>query len=123
LGVGFAIVTSLDGYDEVSLTGEYKVATNHYESILKPEDVGLTTARQEELFGGKTPEEACAIFDHVLEGTATEAQKNAVLINAAYAIQTVEAAKSIEDCLAIARESLESGKALATFKKFLTLNA
>jgi anthranilate phosphoribosyltransferase len=123
LGVGFAIVTSLDGYDEVSLTGEYKVATNHYESILKPEDVGLTTARQEELFGGKTPEEARAIFDHVLEGTATEAQKNAVLINAAYAIQTVEAAKSIEDCLAIARESLESGKALATFKKFLTLNA
>jgi anthranilate phosphoribosyltransferase len=59
----------------------------------------------------------------VLENTATPAQKNAVLINAAYAIQTVEAEKSIQECLAIARESLESGKALATFKKFLTLNA
>jgi anthranilate phosphoribosyltransferase len=123
LGIGFAIVTSLDGYDEVSLTGEYKVATNHYESILKPEEVRLPTARQEELFGGQTPEEARAIFDHVLENTATPAQKNAVLINAAYAIQTVEAEKSIQECLAIARESLESGKALATFKKFLTLNA
>jgi anthranilate phosphoribosyltransferase len=123
LGIGFAIVTSLDGYDEVSLTGDYKVATNHYESILKPEEVRLPTARQEELFGGQTPEEARAIFDHVLENTATPAQKNAVLINAAYAIQTVEAEKSIQECLAIARESLESGKALATFKKFLTLNA
>jgi anthranilate phosphoribosyltransferase len=99
------------------------VATNHYESILKPEEVGFPTARPEELFGGSTPEEARAIFDHVLEGTATAAQKNVVLINAAYAIQTVEAKKSIEECLAIARESLESGKALATFKKFLTINA
>jgi anthranilate phosphoribosyltransferase len=63
------------------------------------------------------------IFDDVLENTATEGQRNAVLVNAAFAIQLVENDKPIEECLAIARESLESGKALETLKKYILLNS
>ena len=33
LGIGFAVVNNLDGYDEISLTDEFKVMTNHYETI------------------------------------------------------------------------------------------
>ena len=80
-------------------------------------------ARQEELYGGNTPEEASKIFNNVLENKATKAQTDCVLINASFAIQAMEPAKPIEECVAIARESLESGKALNTLKKFVELNS
>jgi len=64
------------------------------------------------------------IFDGVLENRALQAQKDIVIANAAFGIQTFERGeKSIEECIAIARESLESGKALATFKKFREINS
>ena len=123
LGIGFAVVNNLDGYDEISLTDEFKVMTNHYETIYKPSELGFSLARQEELYGGNTPEEASKIFNNVLENKATKAQTDCVLINASFAIQAMEPAKPIEECVAIARESLESGKALNTLKKFVELNS
>lgn len=123
LGIGFAVVNSLDGYDEISLTGEFKVTTTSYEHVFRPEDLGITAIRQEELFGGDTKEEAARIFDNVLNNQATQAQTNCVLTNAAFAIQAMEPDKEIEECMTIARESLESGKALRTLKRFIELNS
>ena len=123
LGIDFAVVNSLDNYDEISLTDEFKVMTNRYETIYKPSELGFSLARQEELYGGNTPEEASKIFNNVLENKATKAQTDCVLINASFAIQAMEPAKPIEECVAIARESLESGKALNTLKKFVELNS
>lgn len=123
LGIDFAVVNSLDNYDEISLTDEFKVMTNRYETIYKPSELGFSLARQEELYGGNTPEEASKIFHNVLENKATKAQTDCVLINASFAIQAMEPAKPIEECVAIARESLESGKALNTLKKFVELNS
>ena len=80
-------------------------------------------AKAEELKGGETKEDAAKIFDNVLDNTATEAQKNVVIANAAYAIQVVdEGNKSIEECVSIARESIESGRAKAAFKKYVELS-
>lgn len=124
IGIDYAIVNSIDGYDEISLTGDFKVTTNNYERIFKPSDLGLRTARPEELVAGATEEEAAQIFDNVLANKALPAQKDIVLANAAFGIQVYEKGqKSIEECLDIARESLESGKALETFKKFVELNS
>ena len=122
LGIQFAVVNNLDGYDEISLTDEFKVMTNHYETIYRPSELGFSMARQEELYGGKTPEEAAAIFDRVLHNEGSKAQTDCVLINASFAIQALEPQKKIEECVALAKESLENGKALATLHKFLTLN-
>ena len=123
LGIQFAVVNNLDGYDEISLTDEFKVMTNRYETIYKPSELGFSLARQEELYGGTTPQEAACIFDNVLQNRATKAQTDCVLINASFAIQAMEPAKPIEECVAIARESLESGKALKTLKRFIELNS
>jgi anthranilate phosphoribosyltransferase len=124
IGIDYGIVNSIDGYDEISLTGDFKVTTNSYERVFKPADLGFQTARPEELVGGATEEEAAEIFDNVLQGTALPAQKNIVLANAAFAIQVLEKGqKSIDECVAIARESLDSGKALSTFRRFVEINS
>lgn len=51
LGIGYGIVNSIDGYDEISLTGNFKVKTNTMEKIFRPADLGLPTIRPEELYG------------------------------------------------------------------------
>ncbi len=119
----FAVVHSLDGFDEVSLTSDFKVATTGNEKIYSPESLGFARYTEADLDGGQTPEEAARIFDSVLAGTATEAQMSVVIANAAFAIQVICPQKPIAECIAMARESLESGKALATLKKFIELNS
>ena len=124
IGIDYGIVNSIDGYDEISLTGDFKVTTNNYERIFKPSDVGFGITRPEELRAGADEKEAKEIFDNVLANTALPAQKNVVLANAAFGIQVLEKGKKdIEECVEIARESIDSGKALATFKKFVELNS
>jgi len=118
----FCIVHTLDGYDEISLTDQFKVVSNKGEQLFTPEDLGFKRVQQHELDGGNTVEVAAGIFRDVLHGKGTEAQRDVVVINAAFAIQTVEQDKSIEECIEIARESLYGKKALKTLEKFVELN-
>jgi len=119
----FVVVHSLDGYDEISLTAPFKVIDKSGEKIFTPEQIGFAAGKEEELYGGNTTAEAAQIFDNVLNNTASNAQKNCVIANAAFAIQTIDNSLSIADCIAIAKDSIESGKAKATFKKFVELNS
>ncbi|MGM9796039.1 MAG: anthranilate phosphoribosyltransferase [Parabacteroides sp.] len=121
-GTRFAVVHSLDGYDEISLTADFKVAMPEKEKIYSPEPLGFKRCTEADLDGGSTPEEAARIFDAVLENRATEAQRNCVVINSAFAIQVICPEKLIETCIAEAKESLDSGRALATFKKYISMN-
>ena len=119
----FAVVHGLDGYDEISLTGEFKVATSTTETIYTPESIGFNRYCEQDLDGGKSPDEAARIFDRVLQGEATPAQTDCVIANAAFAIRVIELEKSLADCIALARDSMESGRALKTLKMFVELNS
>lgn len=118
----FSVVHSLDGYDEISLTGDFKVVTNHDERLYIPEDLGFKRYLETDLNGGSTPEEASLIFDQIISNKATDAQKNVVIANAAFAIQVICPEKAIEECLFIAKESIESGRAFSVFRKFIEVN-
>ena len=123
LGTDYGIVNSIDGYDEISLTGDFKAMTKELDKIFTPADFGMPTVDPAELVGGNTVEEAKEIFDSVLENRSTEARKNVVLANAAMAINVLDPQKSIADAIATARESLESGRALQTLKRFVEINS
>lgn len=123
LGTDYAIVNSIDGYDEISLTGDFKVTTNDVERLYTPAQLGLPVADPVNLRGGASKAEAVKIFDSVLRGTAADDQKNVVVANAAYGIGVMEPHMSIADTVLAARESLESGKALEVLKKYVALNS
>ena len=112
----YRILYSLDGYDEISLTGPFKVISNNSEDLLFPENFNVKIVKQKEIFGGDTVEEAAKIFLKIIKGDGTQAQNNVVAANAALAIQCFEKEKSISDCFEIAKESLVSGKAFIPFK-------
>ena len=80
-------------------------------------------ATEADLWGGDTVEDAAKIFDAVLAGKASAPQENCVVANAAFAIRTLEPETSLADALAQARESIRSGKAAESFRKFVEINS
>ncbi len=115
----YTILHALDGYDEVSLTGDFKTISNKGEHIHHIEHLGLTPIAAERIHGGETVEEAAKIFASVLNGEGTVEQNNVVLANAAVAIQTIHPEKSFGDCFYEAEVSLLGKKALGSFKKLI----
>jgi len=115
----YIIAHSLDGYDEISLTGPFKLISNEFEKVFTPEELGLKKLSQEALFGGNSPQEAAVIFKNILDGKGTEAQKTVVSVNAATAIWVNEVGIKLKDAVVIARESLDNGKAKACFDKLV----
>lgn len=121
LDVDYTIVHSLDGYDEISLTGPFKIVTREGEQILEPEDVGFEKLNPEDLFGGETVEESAFLFEKILTGKGSYAQNSAVIANSSFALKTVNPSKSFSECKMIAAESLESGHALKAFRKLIEM--
>ena len=123
IGDNYGVVTSYDGYDEISLTSGFKLVTPHFEKVFTPKDLGLNYVEPKDIFGGQTAEDARRIFDAVLDGSAREEQKSVVLANAACGVSVMDRNLSVEDSIALCRESLESGRALASFKRFCEINS
>ena len=117
----FTILHALDGYDEISLTGDTKAITNHTETMLSPDDFGVKRITQEEIFGGNSVEDSAKIFMEVIGGHGTDAQNNVGCANAGMAIATVKNLKPIAG-FELAQESLLSGKALETLKKLQAIS-
>ena len=119
--VNFTILHSLDGYDEISLTGSTKIIKNDKEGMFNPSDFGLTVLSQKEIEGGKTVDDSAKIFKNIITGNGTLAQQNVVCANAAIAISTASNCTSIEG-FELAKESLLSGKALQSLSTLINLS-
>ncbi len=117
----YSIVHALDGYDEISLTGNTKVISNNSETMFSPEDLGISTITQESIFGGNTVEDAAKIFVNVIEGKGTEPQNHVVCANAGLAIATTKQI-SHKEGFEQAKESLLSGKAKASLDTLIELS-
>jgi anthranilate phosphoribosyltransferase len=118
----FVILHSLDGYDEVSLTGPFKYFYNGGEKVVEPVDLGLPKLTYEDIKGGTTVEESSRVFMDILEGKGTAAQNAAVVANAGMALYTGNQKDGIVPAVQKAKEALQSGKALRAFKKLMEVN-
>jgi anthranilate phosphoribosyltransferase len=118
------VVYGQDGLDEISISsptticefrgGQFKTFTT------KPEDFGFSQCLKEDLLGG-TPEENAQITRDILNG-AQGPKRNAVLLNSAAAIHIARPEVSIKEGVAIAAETIDSGKAKAQLEQFITLS-
>jgi len=117
----YSIIHALDGYDEVSLTGDFKIISNESEKVLSPHDLGFEALTQSSISGGSTVEEAGKIFVNILEGKGSAQQNNVVYANAGLAIHCANKNLSLEESIALAKESLDSGKALQSLQNLLAV--
>lgn len=114
-GTKFGVVHALDGYDEVSLTGNFRLANNHTDKIINPNEIEMELVDAQELHGGNSLEESAKIMLDILKKQGTKAQTNAVLTNAGIAL-SIARDISIEEGISQAKESLKSGKALKSLE-------
>ena len=115
----FLLVHALDVYDEISLTSDTKIFDKNGEKIYSAEELKFKNINPESIFGGNTKQESAVIFKTILEGNGTYEQNSVVLANAAMALKNTEKYGDYNDSLALAKESLESGKALQSLKNII----
>ena len=121
LAINYMIIFSLDGYDEVSLTSDFKYILNGVEQIVSPESFKYKKTFPSELSGGQSVPEAADLFITILKGEGTAAQNRVVTVNAQMALKCSNPEKSFEECREIASESLLSGRAYKSFVKLIEL--
>jgi anthranilate phosphoribosyltransferase len=114
--VKYTILNALEGYDEISLTCDFKTFSADGEKINSIEALGFEKLNPSQIIGGSTVAESADIFMKVLNNEATTAQNNVVLANAAIAIKTIHPQKTFADCFYEAEEALLKGSALKSFK-------
>ncbi len=118
-GGRFAVVHSLDGYDEVSLTGKFLLLNGSGSGTHAPDVFGFEILLPESLTGGASLDESARMLVSILKNEGTLSQTNAVLANAALALHAANPALSLLEAVAAARESLESGRALRSLEILL----
>ena len=119
--LSYRIIHSLDGYDEISLTGAAKIISPEKEFLLNPSTIIKDGLSPNEIKGGKDVKESAELFVKILEGNGSKAQNAVVIANAAMAIQCFHKNQDYAKSLTIAKESLESKAAYKSFKTLLSL--
>jgi len=118
------VVHGEDGLDEITITGKTQVCELKDGGIVRysisPEDFGLSKASLDSLRGG-TIDENAALLRSILAG-APGPQRDVVLMNAAAALVVGDSAPSLQEGLDLAREVLDSGRALAKLKQLMKLS-
>lgn len=114
LGLARALVVhGNDGLDEITTTARTHISEYNGREIfsydIAPEEFGLSIAKPEELEGGGLHDNV-KILEGVLNGKKGP-KRDVVLINAAYALYTAQRVESIQDGIAIAADSIDSGRA------------
>jgi anthranilate phosphoribosyltransferase len=117
------VVHGLDGMDEITLTGQTRVAEVTQEgvvvSLISPADFGLEPCQPAELHGGDAVGNA-VIVKGILAG-CDGAKRRVVLLNAAFALVAAGKAASVMDGLRLAAEAIDTGRAAAQLEKLIAL--
>lgn len=117
----FAVVYSLDGYDEISLTSPFKLFTQKEETLVDLRDKGLKKIVPAAIKGGNTIQESAEIFISVLQNKSTKEQLSVVLANSAVAISCISESMTFEDSFLAAEEAIVSGKAFTLFRNLIKM--
>jgi anthranilate phosphoribosyltransferase len=119
-GLHFSVVFSADGYDEISLTGAWKVASTSADTAYQPEDLGFPRVEPALLAIGPHISDATKAFLNILQNKADRLQSEVIIANAGFAVAVARPEISLENCIQMAREALHSGRAFQIFKEMTT---
>jgi anthranilate phosphoribosyltransferase len=121
------VVHGADGLDEITTTGQTFVAACSKGSsvekfTISPEDFGLECRSSDEIFGARPIENAQlirAILKGEKEGRVATA-RDLVIINASAALHIAGLAPNLREAAALARESIDSGRAGSKLEALIT---
>lgn len=117
-------VSGSDGMDEVTLTGPTHVCEIRFGELsrydITPEQFGFQSCLLKDLVGG-TPQDNAQITLDILSGKERGPKREVVLLNAAMALYLGIDDCSVGDCIDMARDILDSGRAMVKLEEFRQL--
>lgn len=121
LGIEALVVTGSDGLDEITLAGASQVIEVRGDRMttkqIVPEDFGMETIPESELFGGNATDNA-AEFLAILSGQGRKSLVDIVTLNAAFALSLVDKSYNIESAIFTIKNSLIDGTTKTYFLQF-----
>jgi anthranilate phosphoribosyltransferase len=122
MGVAQALVVHGSGLDEVALHGEtlaVRLSDGEItQFVMSPEDAGLERAPLSVIEGGDPAENATRLRK-LLEGSASKAETDITILNAAALLHTAGKAATLKDAADLARDVLLSGKAARVLDSYV----
>ena len=113
---GICVIHSRAGYDEFSLVGACDVVSSGATKSIYPEDLKLGRVSPKDIESPGSPKESAELIVKILSGKGTLQQQSVVKANAALAIYSSDKNRSLIDCVAVAEESIVSGRAFKVLK-------
>jgi anthranilate phosphoribosyltransferase len=115
------VVHGSDGLDEITITGESRITELSQGELrtytVAPEDFGLERAALGEIQGGDARQNSSIILEVLRGGRGP--RRDIVLLNAAAALMVSGRAGDLNQGVAAAAESIDSGKAIAKLERLI----
>mgnify|MGYP001181426859 CR=1 FL=1 len=118
----YGVIYGLDGYDEITLTGDARVFSKHSDEIINAERLGIERIDPKAIHGGRNPKEAAEILKSILSGKGTIPQHQVVAINCAKAINLMDSTP-LEEAFKESIEHIKSGRAIQILNQLTTENS
>lgn len=115
----YKVVYAMDGYDEISLTGDTRIFGKNEDIIVNAKDIDALPIQQTAIHGGETTQEAAEIILQILDGKGTEAQTMVVAYNTAHALQLFHPEKATRQLYALSYDYIRSGEGKKQFEQFI----
>ena len=116
------VVCGDDGLDEATVTGPTQVCEIRFGELtsyaITPEQFGLKRCELSELVGG-TPADNAVITRDILSGKLSGPKRDIVILNSALSLYLGIDNCTIEECVKMAAELIDSGKGLAKLEEFV----
>ncbi|MFA6195097.1 MAG: anthranilate phosphoribosyltransferase [Sulfurimonas sp.] len=119
------VVSSAENMDEISISDVTYASQlrdgKMFEFVIDPQFYGIKKAPLSAIVGGDANENAKILYS-IFDATATEAQRDIVLINTAAALMVDGAARDMQDGFEMAREAIKKGKAKEKLKQIIEIS-
>jgi len=119
------VVSSEEGMDEISISGVSYASRLHcgkvHEFIIDPQEYGIKKAPIKAIVGGDARENAY-ILRTIFDSSATDAQRDVVLLNAAASLMVDDLARDMQEGLEMAREAIRNARAQKKLKQIIEIS-
>jgi len=119
------VVSSNEHMDEISISdvtyaSQLRDGVIH-EFVIDPQEYGIKKMPLQAIIGGDAKENA-QILTNIFDSSATDAQRDIVLLNAAAALMVDGAARDLQDGLEMAREAIRTSRAKKKLQEIIEIS-
>lgn len=115
----YKVVYAMDGYDEISLTGDTRIFGKHIDQVVNASHINEEQISPDAIKGGDTTIASANIITSILKGKGTKSQNTVIAYNTAHALQLFHPEKEVAKLYTEVYDYLKSGEGILHFNQLI----